>query len=177
MTATAATAPVVDSPAKATKKAIRPPVRRGSAIDPAMTSHARLYRASRAERFALIDQGVAAGVLSETIRVLGLPQDRTFKILGLPRSTMLKKIAAGQALDRTEGSLVVGLQRLIGQVETMVAESGDSTHFNAAKWLAGWMESPNPALGGRCPADYMRLPEGQEMLSQLLSQTQSGAYA
>lgn len=136
-----------------------------------------VFLASRAERFNLIDQGVPAQDFVTTIRDLGLTQDRTFKILGFPRSSMKKKIAAHSPLKRDEGTLVIGLRRLIGQVEVMVAESGDPKDFSAAKWIAGWMETPNPALAGKCPADYMHLPEGQEMLSQLLSQMQSGAYA
>jgi uncharacterized protein (DUF2384 family) len=139
--------------------------------------YGKVFLASRAERFNLIDKGVPAQTLLSTIRDLGLTQDRTFKILGFPRSSILKKITARRVLERDESTLVVGLRRLIGQVEIMVAESGDPEGFNAAKWIAGWMETPNPALAGKCPADYMHLPEGQEMLSQLLAQMQSGAYA
>lgn len=139
--------------------------------------YGEVFLASRAERFNLIDKGVPAQDFVTTISDLGLTQDRTFKILGFPRSSMKKKIAARSALKREESTLVVGLRRLIGQVEVMVAESGNPKDFSAAKWIAGWMETPNPALGKKCPADYMHLPEGQEMLSQLLAQMQSGAYA
>jgi hypothetical protein len=50
-------------------------------------------------------------------------------------------------------------------------------NFNAAKWLARCLDTPNPALGGKCPVEYMHLLEGQELLSTLLDQAQSGAYA
>lgn len=70
-----------------------------------------------------------------------------------------------------------GRQRLIDQVEAMVAESGALEGFDSAKWLASWLQTPNPALGGRLPSEYMHRPEGQQMLSQLLAQMQSGAYA
>lgn len=143
----------------------------------ATLKYGEVFLASRVERFNLIDKGVPAHILLTTIRDLGLTQDRAFKILGFPRSSMLKKIATHRILERGESTLVVGLRRLIGQVEVMVAESGNPGSFNAAKWVAAWMETPNPALAGKYPADYMHLPEGQEMLSQLLAQMQSGAYA
>lgn len=74
-------------------------------------------------------------------------------------------------------SKLAGLRRLVGQVEIMVAESGDPTEFSADQWVGSWLETPNPALDGKCPAEYVHLPEGQEMLLQLLAQMQSGAYA
>lgn len=139
--------------------------------------YGKVFLASRAERFNLIDKGVPAQTFVTTIRDLGLTQDRTLKILGFPRSSTLKKIAARRVLERGESTLVVGLRRLIGQVEIMVAQSGNPKGFSAAKWVGNWMETPNPSLAGKCPADYMHLPEGQEMLSQLIAQMQSGAYA
>jgi uncharacterized protein (DUF2384 family) len=59
----------------------------------------------------------------------------------------------------------------------MMAESGDGSRFDAHKWIGDWLESPLPALGGLKPADYMDTMEGQEMVSTLLAQAQSGAYA
>lgn len=137
----------------------------------------RIFRASRSERFNMIDRGISVQTLLATIRDMGLPQERLFSFLGFARSTIAKKIAADRTLDHEEASLVVGLRRLIGQVEVMVAESGNVEGFDAAKWVAAWLDTPNPALDGRRPAEYMHLPEGQEMLSSLLAQMQSGAYA
>lgn len=76
-----------------------------------------------------------------------------------------------------QGERVVALAKMIGQVQTMVAESGDPEGFDAAQWLASWLERSVPALGGRCPGEYMDTAEGRELLSQLLAMTQSGAYA
>lgn len=75
---------------------------------------------------------------------------------------------------------IVGLAKLVGQVETMLDQSGDPElmkDFDARKWLARWIEEPIPALGGKRPADYMDTFEGQEMVSRLLSMMQTGAYA
>ncbi|SOE63487.1 Protein of unknown function [Burkholderia sp. D7] len=66
---------------------------------------------------------------------------------------------------------------LVRQVEKMVAESGNPEGFDAAQWLAAWMERSVPALGGRRPAEYMDTVEGRALISRLLAMMQSGAYA
>jgi uncharacterized protein (DUF2384 family) len=76
-----------------------------------------------------------------------------------------------------QGERVAALAKMIGQVQTMVAESGNPEGFDAAQWLASWLERSVPALGGRCPGEYMDTAEGRELLSQLLAMSQSGAYA
>ena len=49
--------------------------------------------------------------------------------------------------------------------------------FDAAGWLAAWLEQPLAALAGRCPSSLMDTPEGQALVSGLLSRLQTGAYA
>jgi hypothetical protein len=49
--------------------------------------------------------------------------------------------------------------------------------FDASRWVGEWLERPLPALGGAKPAEYMDTMEGQELISRLLAQAQSGAYA
>jgi hypothetical protein len=69
------------------------------------------------------------------------------------------------------------LRQLIEQVEVMVAESGNPEGFRAADWVSGWLETPNPSLDGKCPSAYVDQPGGPELLSRLLAQMQSSAYA
>lgn len=59
----------------------------------------------------------------------------------------------------------------------MVRESGNADQFDAAKWVSNWLTAPLPALGGQTPASYMDTFEGQKLVSNLLAQAQSGAYA
>ncbi len=69
--------------------------------------------------------------------------------------------------------------RLLAQVEQIIRESGDperARDFDAAAWLAGWLRSPAPALGGRAPVEYLHTPEGADLVSALLGAQQSGAY-
>ena len=77
----------------------------------------------------------------------------------------------------TAKTRVIGLARLVGQVETMVRESGDPAGFDAARWVSAWLKQPNPALGGRRPIELMDTVTGQEVVSGLLTRMQSGAYA
>ena len=66
---------------------------------------------------------------------------------------------------------------LVGQVREMVAESGDPAGFDAALWLARWLQRPLPALGGRRPAEFMDTADGQSLVSTMVARMQTGAYA
>lgn len=66
---------------------------------------------------------------------------------------------------------------LIGHLEAMVQESGDPNGFDPAAWMARWLNEPLPALGGARPIDLMDTMEGQALVSTVLAQLQSGAYA
>jgi uncharacterized protein (DUF2384 family) len=94
----------------------------------------------------------------------------------LPRATVVRKIKNGETLSPEQSERVIGLERLIGQVAVMVAESGDPAGFDAEQWVGEWLECPLPALGGAKPAEFMDTMEGQELVSKLLAQSQSGAY-
>ena len=76
-----------------------------------------------------------------------------------------------------ESERVLGVQSLIEQVRTMVAESGHPQGFDAPRWVATWLAQPLPALGGATPESYMGTVEGQRKVSELLAMIQSGAYA
>ena len=75
-----------------------------------------------------------------------------------------------------EGSRAVGMAGLIAQIQTMVEESGNPEGFDAAKWVARWIDRPLPALGGQRPAELMNTPEGQAMVHNIVARMQSGAY-
>lgn len=62
-------------------------------------------------------------------------------------------------------------------MQKIVAESGTPDGFDAARWTADWLEEPNPALGGRPPGEFMDTADGRALVSGLVAQMQSGAYA
>ena len=72
---------------------------------------------------------------------------------------------------------MLGLAKLVGQLEAMVEESGDPEGFDALGWLSDWLREPLPALGGNRPIGFLDTMEGQAVVSQALAQMQSGAYA
>ncbi|MCS0583198.1 DUF2384 domain-containing protein [Massilia pinisoli] len=139
-----------------------------------------VFRSAPAARIDLIRNGVPADDFKHFAAGLSVPKERVYGMLRIPTATVNRKAARHQALTPEESAKVVGMAKLIGQVETMLAESGDPeaiADFDAGKWLTEWMERPLPALGGARPADYMDTIEGQEMVSRILAMMQSGAYA
>jgi uncharacterized protein (DUF2384 family) len=69
------------------------------------------------------------------------------------------------------------MAKLVGQLEAIVEESGEPEGFDAAAWMSRWLREPVPALGGARPIELMDTMEGQALVSAVLSQIQSGAYA
>jgi len=140
----------------------------------------RLYQSTPVERIGLIRKGVSAADFKIFVSRLDIQQEKIFAMLDIAIATVNRKASRNEALSREDSEKVVGMAKLIGQVETMLAESGDpglTPGFDAARWLTHWMEEPIPALGGATPADYMDTIEGQEMISKLLAMMQTGAYA
>lgn len=135
------------------------------------------YFASGIENVQMIRKGVPASLLDMIIQKMHIPKDRLYTSLHLPRSTVDRKIRNNEALTAEQSERVLGLERLVGQVEVMVKQSGNPEGFDANRWVGEWLDSPLPALGGAKPADYMDTMEGQKLVSNLLAQSQSGAYA
>jgi putative toxin-antitoxin system antitoxin component (TIGR02293 family) len=108
---------------------------------------------------------------------MDLTQESLIETLGLTRATLSRKAREDKPLSQDESERVLGVEALIGQVQAMIADSGDPTGFDAAKWVAKWLQAPLPALGGDKPASYMDTIEGQKMVANLLTMTQCGAYA
>lgn len=141
------------------------------------TSWQDIYLASIGDQVRIIEFGIGVpvlGILAEEMEVSGV---RLLEILGLPRSTVTRKAKAKMPLGTPESERILGMMRLIGQVEQMVSESGDPDGFEASRWIANWLERPLPALGGKAPASYMSTNTGQRLISTLLSQAQSGTFA
>lgn len=168
-------------PAKSTSKAKAKSFVRlrgaGASKAPSPVNFADVYSLAPAERVALVKQGIPAGDVFKIAKTIGRPKERLMKVLGLPRATVDRKARAHQQLSIEHGERLIGFSKLVGQVQVMVQQSGDPTGFDAAKWLGQWFEKPLPALGGKCPAEYMDTSEGQQLISSLLAKMQSGAYA
>jgi len=137
----------------------------------------RPYRAQAMERIRLISDGVRAVEAKEWLEISHLGRNATLKALDLPVATFNRKVAADARLSPAESERVIGFARLVGQVEAMVAEGGGPADFDAQAWLATWLVTELPALGGERPIDLLGTMEGQGLVSQTLAQIGSGAYA
>ena len=100
-----------------------------------------------------------------------------FDALSLKTATVNRKAARDEVLSVEESERVVGLAKLVGQLEAMVEESGAGEDFDAPTWLSRWLREPLPALNGAKPIDFLDTMEGQALVSRALAQIQSGAYA
>lgn len=135
------------------------------------------YSADPITRVHAIKAGIPAKFVEELVADMHVPKEWLLPTLGISTATFNRKKNKSEPLSKDDSERVMGIARLVGQVQNMVQESGDSTGFNAAQWVAQWLDDPLPALGGMKPKDLMDTAEGQAIVSDLISRAQSGAYA
>lgn len=140
-------------------------------------TYSEIFRASPSDRIRLIREGVPARQAKRLIADLRVEQSILFDALNLKTATVNRKAARDEALSPEDGERVIGMARLVGQLEAILAESGDAEGFDAPAWLAQWLRAPLPALGGVRPIELLDTMEGQSLVSQALARIQSGAYA
>lgn len=136
-----------------------------------------LYPLDGIERIELVKEGVPAGLLVLIAEDMAIPKDKLYATIGLARATVNRKLRERQVLNQDESERVLGIARLVGQVSTVVQESGNPEGFDAAKWVAAWLDRPLQALGGKRPAELMDTADGRGIVSDLVARMQSGAYA
>ena len=139
--------------------------------------YVQIFRATPMDRIRLVKSRLPASRAKAIIGDLALPSALASRALHIPVSTLNRKTKEGEALSQDESERVLGLARLIGQVQAMVNESGDPYGFDARAWTARWLSEPLPALGGTRPLDLMDTMEGQGLVAETLARIQSGAYA
>ncbi|MEJ5978817.1 antitoxin Xre-like helix-turn-helix domain-containing protein [Novosphingobium sp. PS1R-30] len=148
-----------------------PPAKNGQAFD-----FSAVYKAMPADRIAFIKNGVSARKAKLLFTRFQLDQKVMLDALGLKTATVNRKAVNDESLSTNEGERVIGLVKLVGQVQTMVEESGDPEGFDAIEWLSWWLRNPLPAYGGAMPIDYLETMEGQAVISRTLAQMQSGVF-
>jgi putative toxin-antitoxin system antitoxin component (TIGR02293 family) len=123
-------------------------------------------------------RGVDSLLLKDLAKRMDIPAVRIFQIVGIPKATAERKTAAQEPITGAAGQAALGLTRLLGLAKGIVADSTAEAakDFDAARWLGRWIERPQPALGGRKPADLIATPTGLEMVARLLGAIESGAY-
>lgn len=139
---------------------------------------ARVYDAEPLRLIETERKGVAGVFLKDLSKRMEIPAQRMFDILGVPKATAEKKVAAGDLIAGNGGRAALGMARLLGIAREIVKNSTapEAQEFDSAKWLGKWLERPQPALGGRKPAELIDTPTGLEVVAKLLGAIESGAY-
>lgn len=122
--------------------------------------------------------GVRGRLLKDIAQQMDMPSSRLFTIIGVPKATAEKKAAANDVIAGAGGQAALGMIRLLGIARSIVLQStaDAACDFDSAKWLGRWIETPQPSLGGRKPADFLDTPTGLEIVSKALGAIESGAY-
>lgn len=136
-----------------------------------------MYRTDPMERIRIVKLGIPAKAVEAMAERMAVPKEQLVATLGLTRATVDRKARENKCLSVDDSARVLGMARLVGQVQEMVAESGDPAGFDAALWLARWLQRPLPAFGGQRPAEFMDTADGQSLVSTMVARMQTGAYA
>ena len=122
--------------------------------------------------------GVAGAFITDLSSRMDLPSSRVFTMLRIPKATAARKMAEGSIIDGRAGQAAIGMVKLLGMAQDIVHDSTakQAKDFDSVKWLGLWIEQPQPALGGRKPADLLDTPTGVDMVARVLGAIQSGAY-
>ncbi len=135
------------------------------------------YDTSNVDRIGIVKAGLPARLLTTLADDMHITRERLYRWLGIARATANRKVKADDVLSQDESERALGIARLVGLVERIVAESGEPANFDAARWTATWLERPNNALGGKAPGGFMDTADGRALVAGMVIQMQSGAYA
>ena len=130
-----------------------------SLLEPS-TPLSELFKLEPLEAVELVKLGIPARFLVRISQIMDCPVGQVARLLGLAPSTAARKVKANAMLGVNESERALGLAKLIGQVEVIVAESGCPEGFNAAEWVSAWLSRPAIALGGRRPYELMDTADG-----------------
>jgi putative toxin-antitoxin system antitoxin component (TIGR02293 family) len=122
--------------------------------------------------------GVVGSLIKDLSKRMEISSTRIFRILGVPKATAEKKASAKEMVAGSGGQAALGMVKLLGIAQEIVRDSTapEAKDFDSAKWLGHWIERPQPALGGRKPADLLDTPTGVEVVARLLGSIRSGAF-
>jgi len=134
--------------------------------------------ASPARLMALEREGVEGRMIKAMAGELRLPIASFYEMLGMPKATIEKKTAANEKIAGAHGHAALGMAKLLATASNIVTNSTakDAKDFDVGKWLGAWITRPQPALGGKKPAEFLDTPTGAEVVNRLLGAIESGAY-
>ncbi|WP_418320160.1 antitoxin Xre/MbcA/ParS toxin-binding domain-containing protein [Piscinibacter sakaiensis] len=138
----------------------------------------RVASATPMEMIELERRGIDAMFLQDLSVHMHIPAARMFDIVGISKAAVARKVAANERIAGAGGQAALGLARLLATTKETIENStaAEARDFDAARWLGQWIERPQPALGGRKPADLIGTPTGLKVVTQLIGAIDSGAY-
>ncbi len=136
----------------------------------------RMFALPPLQRVQLVKLGVPAKWFVKVADRMAIPKDKLYRTIGVAKATITRKSRENERLDLNESEREMAIKLLLGQVDAIVAESGVVDDFDAAGWMARWLDRPQPALGGRRPGELMETADGRTLVSDLLARMQSSAY-
>ena len=131
------------------------------------------------QRIAMVREGVPAVTVEQAADRLGLTKEKLYDSIGVARATVDRKIREARRLSADESERVIGVLRLIIQVEQMMRESGAPDvpdDYDPVRWLGEWLDEPNDALGGELPIALLDTADGRDLVGRLLGSMQAGSY-
>lgn len=140
-------------------------------------SYVEVFRAEPIKRIGMIKHGLRATEAKRILSDLAVTQAVAMQALNISAATMNRRVRGEDRLPPAESERVLGIARLVGQIQAIVEESGNPEGFDATTWMSRWLSEPLPALGGARPLDLLDTMEGQALVSSILAHIQSGAYA
>lgn len=135
-----------------------------------------LYANDPMTRVAIARLGVPSYILHKFSVEMELPKERVYTALGLPRQTAMRKVKEKAPLDVDSSERALCMAGIIGRIEQMTKDSAPAG-FSPGQWVARWLDSTHPALGGVTPASLLDTAEGRKIVASLVDQIQAGAYA
>ena len=97
----------------------------------------QVARATPLQLVEIERQGVLGSFIKDLSRRMEIPSSRIFTILGVPKATAEKKAAAGERVEGRGGQAAIGMVKLLGIAQEIVANStaSEAKTFDATKWL------------------------------------------
>jgi putative toxin-antitoxin system antitoxin component (TIGR02293 family) len=137
----------------------------------------KIRHATPMELIQVERRGVGGRLLKDMAIEMDIPQVRFFSMIGVPKATAEMKASGNAMITGAGGQAALGMVRLLGIAQSIVDNStADLSDFDVGKWLGQWIERPQPALGGKKPAELLDTPTGVEVVSRVLGAIESGAY-
>jgi putative toxin-antitoxin system antitoxin component (TIGR02293 family) len=125
-------------------------------------------RSSPVQWVEIVRNGVPVRTVGKFAKNVGLQKDVMFSIIHLSRSTAHRLEQKNEVMDTLRSDAFAGAYTVIQKARKMLSSE---------EALRQWLNTPIPALDSKAPIEWLDTNLGRQIVSSLLDQVQSGAYA